>query len=85
MRCSYPAVSQFHVKVKARECFLISQCSNVAGGFTHGAEFFGDEGCDVVCFQVAVGEGLVEGEVREQEAGQGRLVVVACVNADDAV
>src|SRR5437868_1176688 len=34
---------------------------------------------------LAVGERLVEHEVRERETSQGRVVVIACVDADGAV
>jgi len=62
-----------------------SGSSRAAGRLLHGAEFFGDEVGDLVRDEVAVGEGLVEGEVGEREAGQGRVVVVARVYADGAV
>ena len=39
----------------------------------------------MVCVQVAVSEGLVEREVWKRETGQGRIVVVARVDADGAM
>jgi hypothetical protein len=59
--------------------------SCIARRLLHRAQLFGDEGRDVVRLDLAVGERLVEHEVRERKTAQGRVVVVARVNADGAV
>lgn len=64
---------------------LTLQSSCAASRLLHRAQFFGDEGRDVVCSEMAVGESLIECEVWKRETGQGRVVVVARINADGAV
>lgn len=51
----------------------------------HGAQGFGDEGGELVCGGATVGEGLVEGEFGELEAGERGGVNVAGINPDGAV
>ena len=56
-----------------------------AGFALHLFERLGDEGCDLVGLLTTVGVGLIEIEIRQREAAQRRLAVVACVEADGAV
>src|ERR1700730_15165433 len=56
-----------------------------AGALLHRLQGFRNERGDVVGFFAAIGEGLIQGEVRQRQAGERREMVVARIDANNAV